>query len=85
MAEAGLIGDPRCKAALDLLESKRLPDGGFPVEETYSRLTRPELSNYSLVNWGGISTRHMNPVRHRRCAVRPARGGPPVTMSSRAS
>ena len=75
MAEAGFIGDPRCKSALDLLESKRLPDGGFPAEETYSRLTRPELSNYSPVNWGGISTRRHESVRHRRCAVRPARGG----------
>ncbi len=61
MAEAGLIGDPRCKDALDLLESKRLPDGGFPIEESYSRVTRPALSNYSLFSWGGISTRHMNP------------------------
>jgi hypothetical protein len=61
MAEAGLIGDPRCKPALDLLESKRLPDGGFPIEESYSRMTRPALSNYSLFNWGGTSTRHMNP------------------------
>ena len=32
MAEAGFIGDPRCTAALDLLESKRLPEGGFPAE-----------------------------------------------------
>jgi hypothetical protein len=61
MAEAGLIGDPRCRAALDRLESKRLPDGGFPVEENYSRMTRPELSNYSLFSWGGTSTRHTNP------------------------
>jgi hypothetical protein len=61
MAEAGLIGDPRCKAALDRLEAKRLPDGGFPIEENYSRMTRPELSNYSLFDWGGTSTRHMNP------------------------
>jgi len=60
MAEAGLIGDLRCRAALDRLESKRLPDGGFPVEENYSRMTRPELSNYSLFSWGGISTRRMN-------------------------
>ena len=42
MAEAGFIGDPRCKSALDLLESKRLPDGGFPAEETYARTTRPQ-------------------------------------------
>jgi hypothetical protein len=61
LAEAGLLGDPRCKAALDLLESKRLPDGGFPAEESYARLTRPRLSGYSPVSWGGTSRRNMNP------------------------
>jgi len=61
MAEAGFISDPRCREALDLLESKRLPDGGFPAEESYSRLTRPQLSGYSPVTWGGRSTRKMNP------------------------
>ncbi len=61
MAEAGLIGDPRCKAALDRLESKRLPDGGFPMEENYSRRSSPHISGYSLVSWGGISTRRTNP------------------------
>jgi len=30
MADAGFIRDARCKDALDLLQSKRLPDGGFP-------------------------------------------------------
>lgn len=33
MAEAGRIGDPRCADALRLLESKRLGDLGFPLEE----------------------------------------------------
>jgi hypothetical protein len=61
MAEAGLIGDPRCKPALDLLESKRLPDGGFPAEESYARRSSPHISGYSPVSWGGISTRRMNP------------------------
>jgi hypothetical protein len=61
MAEAGFLGDPRCAAALDLLESKRLPQGGFPAEESYTRLTRPALSGYSLVSWGGTSKRSMNP------------------------
>ncbi len=61
MAEAGFISDPRCKQALDLLESKRLPDGGFPAEESYSRQTRPELSGYSPVTWGGTSKTHKNP------------------------
>ena len=61
MAEAGFISDPRCREALDFLESKRLPDGGFPAEETYSRTTRPELSGYSLVDWRGTSRKKMNP------------------------
>jgi len=58
MAEAGFIGDPRCQAALDLLESRRLPDGGFPAQKAYYRTTN---RNSSLVNWGGTSTIHMNP------------------------
>lgn len=61
MAEAGFLADPRCAAALDLLESKRLPDGGFPAEETYARPTRPELSGYSPVSWGGRSAKKGNP------------------------
>ena len=61
LTEAGFIGDPRCAAALDLLESKRLPDGGFPAEESYARPTRPQLSGYSPVSWGGTSKKMMNP------------------------
>jgi hypothetical protein len=61
LAEAGLLGDPRCKAALDLLQSKRLPDGGFPAEDSYARPTRPQLSGYSPVSWGGTSRKTMNP------------------------
>jgi hypothetical protein len=61
MAEAGLLGDPRCAAALDLLESKRLPDGGFPAEESYARTNRPQISGYSPVRWGGTSRKTMNP------------------------
>jgi hypothetical protein len=60
MAETGTICDPRCQAALDLLESKRLPDGGFPAEESFTRPTRPQLSGYSPVSWGGTSKRSMN-------------------------
>jgi len=61
MAEAGFISDPRYREALDLLESKRLPDGGFPAEESYTRPTRPQLSGYSPVTWGGTGTKKMNP------------------------
>ena len=61
MAEAGFIADPRCKEALDLLESRRLPDGGFPADESFARTTRPELSGYSPVGWGRKNPKHMNP------------------------
>jgi hypothetical protein len=32
MTEVGKVSDPRCSDALNLLEHKRLADGGFPVE-----------------------------------------------------
>ncbi|RIK45939.1 MAG: hypothetical protein DCC57_16005 [Chloroflexi bacterium] len=53
MAEAGAIADPRCQAALDLLESKRLADGSFPAEASYYRVTTQRVSGRSLVSWGG--------------------------------
>ncbi len=61
MAEAGFIQDPRCRPALDLLESRRLPGGGFSAEESYARATRPTLSGYSPVSRGGISKKTLNP------------------------
>ncbi|NJD59428.1 MAG: hypothetical protein C3F13_11300 [Anaerolineales bacterium] len=61
MAEAGFIDDPRCSEALDLLESKRLPDGGYPAEARYYRVDDKKLSGHSRVNWGGTSKVRMNP------------------------
>ena len=61
LGEAGFLSDPRCALALDLLESKRLPDGGFPAEKRYYRQPKPEISGYSQVNWGGVSKRRANP------------------------
>jgi hypothetical protein len=61
MTEAGFATDPRCADALDLLETKRLPDGGFPAETRYYRVRSEHLTTgCSLVDWGGCSTRHMN-------------------------
>jgi hypothetical protein len=60
LAEAGFIKDERCHDALDLLESKRLADGGFPAEKKYYRLTKEKASGRSLVEWGGASKRKMN-------------------------
>lgn len=61
MVEIGRISDLRCVEALDLLESKRLPDGGFPAEEVYYSTSPRAQAGRSLVNWGGISRRKMNP------------------------
>ena len=60
MAEAGFIRDERCADALDLLESKRLPDGGFPAEFRYYRVAETHVSCGSPVGWGVTSARQMN-------------------------
>lgn len=56
MAEAGFIKDPRCRDALDLLQSKQLPDGGFAAEDrwynTNARTLVRHTSNYSPASWG---------------------------------
>jgi hypothetical protein len=60
LAEAGFVKDKRCQDALNLLESKRLSDGGFPAEKRYYRLANGRVSGRSLVDWGGVSKRKMN-------------------------
>jgi hypothetical protein len=61
MAEAGLIGDERCAEALDALESKRLPDGGFPAEAKYYTVTERQMSGRSRVDWGPVSKERLSP------------------------
>ncbi|MHB1357228.1 MAG: prenyltransferase/squalene oxidase repeat-containing protein [Anaerolineae bacterium] len=61
LAEAGFIHDPRCNEALDLLESKRTPDGGFPAEGRHYSTAPSRGSGRSLVEWGPVSKRTMNP------------------------
>jgi hypothetical protein len=60
LAEAGWIDDPRCAEALDLLESKRLEDGGFPAEKKYYRLSPSASTGRSLVSWGPTGKTRMN-------------------------
>lgn len=75
-SETGEVRDARCAEALDLLETKRLPDGGFPAEHRYYRTTRAMVpSQRSLVDWGGVSRRLLNPwVSARATAVLHAAG-----------
>jgi hypothetical protein len=61
MAEAGFLKDPRCREALDLLVSKRLPDGSFPAEKKHYNVTAKMGNGYSFVDWGGTSMKRMNP------------------------
>ncbi|MFW9856361.1 MAG: hypothetical protein ACFFFG_15010 [Candidatus Thorarchaeota archaeon] len=61
LAEGGFLPDERCKDALDLLQSKQLPDGGFPAERKYYQVTdNLNRSGRSLVNWGGTGKKRMN-------------------------
>ena len=62
MAEVGKIRDPRCADALDLLEAKRLPDGGWPAEKRYYAVSRTGAmrSNADSVSWGGTSRSRLN-------------------------
>ena len=59
MREAGFISDPRCAEALDILESKRLPDGGWPAEARFFSLTQT-AGSHDRVAWGGVSQRRLN-------------------------
>lgn len=62
MTELGRIRDPRCQEALDLLESKRLPDGGWPAEAKFYRFSPGQFAAGSeFVDWGGTGPRRMNP------------------------
>lgn len=60
MAEAGFISDPRCADALDLLESKQLPNGGWPAEERFYAVTKDLSGRGESVSWGVTSATRMN-------------------------
>ena len=60
-AEIDFTDDERCADALDLLEEKALPSGGWPSESRYYKKVSSqfELGN-DYVDWGGASTRRLN-------------------------
>ncbi len=59
MLDLGLLGDPRCAAALDLLESMRLADG-WPAHARFYRTSTDIAMHHDCVDWGGTSTRRAN-------------------------
>lgn len=60
-AEINFTDDERLTDALDLLEAKMLPAGGWPAESRYYKKVSSafELGN-DYVDWGGTSTRKLN-------------------------
>ena len=65
MAEMGLIEDPRCADALELLERKELPGGGWAAEGRFYKVSQSmdfatRFGSISLVDWGGSGNRRMN-------------------------
>jgi hypothetical protein len=62
MRELDRLDDPRCADALAVLESKRLADGGFPLEERIGD-TRPTVaSRATFADWGPAGTTRSNPL-----------------------
>jgi hypothetical protein len=59
MLELGLLGDPRCTDALDLLESMRLADG-WPAHARFYRTSADIALHHDCADWGGTSTRRAN-------------------------
>ena len=60
-AEIDMTDDARLTEALDLLEEKELPTGGWPSEGRYYKKVSPEYSlNADYVDWGGTSKRKAN-------------------------
>jgi hypothetical protein len=64
LAVAGYVRDERCEDALDLLESKRLPDGGWPAQGKYYKAyppgTKTGAGPPSRVDWGPTGKKRMN-------------------------
>ena len=59
MMELGLLGDPRCTDALDLLESMRLANG-WPAQARFYRTSTDIALHHDCADWGGTSTRRAN-------------------------
>lgn len=60
MAEMRLVQDGRCAEALDLLEARELPNGGWPAEKSYYTVSDTVALGHSDVDWGGTSKKRMN-------------------------
>jgi hypothetical protein len=65
MAEMGLMKDPRCADALDLLEKKELPKGGWAAQGRFYKVSASmdmstRFGSISQVEWGSAGNARMN-------------------------
>ena len=60
MGEAGFLQEERCREALDLLETRRLPDGGWPADFAFYHVTDRPVSGRSKLAWGPVRKHLMN-------------------------
>jgi hypothetical protein len=60
MVEVGRISDRRCEAALNWLEARELPKGGWSADARYYRVSRSFSHRGEFVDWGGPNRRKPN-------------------------
>ncbi len=60
LAEVGLIGDSRCREALDWLEGRELLQGGWPADARYYRFSDSYEYGAEFVDWGAPSGKKPN-------------------------
>jgi len=60
VAEIGRLGDPRCQKALNLLEEKQLPGGGWAADRRLYTVSSRVKTRAEYVDWGGARRRQMN-------------------------
>lgn len=60
LREAGHLADPRSGDALDLLQSRQLPDGGWAAEGKFYHGAGGGRQHCDLVDWGGSGAGRMN-------------------------
>lgn len=60
IAEVGKLDDARCSEALDWLESRELPQGGWPADERHYRVSSRFRPGSEFVDWGGIDRGRRN-------------------------
>lgn len=60
LAEAGRIDDRRRAVTVDLLESKRLPDGGWAGDERFCTTSARTTTGRDLVDWDPVGRGRLN-------------------------